>query len=130
MAGAQHTGIEQVPPLQQYKNGEEYRLCLAWRETIADGYENGMNLYQPTKNTQQQEEEKAYEGNAPLHAAIDDKSMLTERLLPHHLPTRWQRSQSHCCKGVHDEVYPKNLGNRQGQLCANNGTKEHQQQSA
>ena len=122
MAGTQHAGVEQVPPLQHDKDGEEHRQLH-----LVDSC-NALEI--PQQREGDCEEQTADDADAVHHGGCDDKRVATARLLLHHLTRRRQRGQCHCGKGVHDEVHPEYLRDGQRQFGTNEGTAEHQQQGS
>ena len=120
MARAERLGVEQVPPLQHDKHGEEHRELA---------YGDLAPAVEPYQHAEQGgEEQYAHRADGPRHVGVYDEVGLLAGLLVHHLVRRRQRCQRHGGEGVHDEVDPQYLGDGQRQLGAGNGASEHEQQ--
>ena len=77
MARAERLGVEQVPPLQHDKHGEEHRELA---------YGDLAPAVEPYQHAEQGgEEQYAHRADGPRHVGVDDEVGLLAGLLVHHL---------------------------------------------
>ena len=87
------------------------------------GHLSYIRMFQYIQESQECEEENATKrADAYPHVARNDECVAVAWLVVHHLLRWWQRGQCHCCKSIHNEIYPQHLRNRERTLCSHEST--------